>query len=175
MIPAQHPFIRVGHARKSFGTTGHMRCSIDWDLVQEIPTGSFLFLEMDGIKVPFQVEEIDEKSSPLIKFGGIDSPEEALLLSNHEIFVLSEHGSGKNSPESGYEQIVGFEIYDDLNKMSIGKIRAVREMPGQWMAVIGSDDEEILIPLVEDFITDIAPDAEVIYMKLPEGLVDLQE
>ena len=40
-----------------------------------------------------------------------------------------------------------------------------------WETLVG--ESQILLPQVEDWITGVDPDKKIIYLDLPEGLLDL--
>ncbi len=47
------------------------------------------------------------------------------------------------------------------------------ERPAQTLLSIVYGGEEVLIPLVDDFIVDIKPRKKELYLDLPEGLLNL--
>jgi 16S rRNA processing protein RimM len=72
--------------------------------------------------------------------------------------------------EAGY--FVGFEVVEE-NHGKIGTITDVDQSTENILFVIETDDDEILIPAVEEYITDIDHEKKIIRLRLPDGLLDL--
>ena len=72
-----------------------------------------------------------------------------------------------------YHDVIGFEIYDVTSDTLIGKIKAIYESTGQDLFAIDKEDKEVLIPIVDDFLSKVNHDQNRIEVKLPEGLLDL--
>ena len=67
---------------------------------------------------------------------------------------------------------MGFEIIEN-QKGSIGRITAVDDSTANALFVVETESGEVLIPIADEFITEIDHDRKTISMKLPEGLLDL--
>ncbi len=67
--------------------------------------------------------------------------------------------------------IMGYDVL--VKGASIGKIVDVVENSGQNLFVVASDSSEYLIPAVDPFITSLDQAKKIIYLELPEGLLDL--
>ncbi|MEY4281427.1 MAG: rRNA processing protein RimM [Bacteroidota bacterium] len=67
---------------------------------------------------------------------------------------------------------IGFSIVD-TNKGGIGTIEDVIKMGPQWLAKLTINEQEVLIPLVDDWIKDLNIKNKFIRMALPEGLIEI--
>ena len=57
--------------------------------------------------------------------------------------------------------------------MGVGTITDVVENTAQNLFVIEHDEKEFLVPAVEAFIQRIEHPEKIVYLELPEGLLDL--
>lgn len=128
-----------------------------------------LMLEMKQKPVPFMVTRFSEANDEwIIKLEGIDSIEQAKPLCNYSILTFEP------SPEKGFhaKNLKGFILIDN-NYGLLGEVTEVMERPAQTLLSIIYGGEEVLIPLVDDFIVDIKPRKKELYLDLPEGLLNL--
>lgn len=96
----------------------------------------------------------------------ITDRDSAKLLMNKKVypppgFELNEDAQG------AYADLIGFHIIAD--KKDLGPIHAVADETANVLFVLAS---EALIPAHESLIEDIDTKKKIIYMKLPEGLID---
>lgn len=75
-------------------------------------------------------------------------------------------------PES-FALLAGWTVADEAAGR-VGVVLRVEERPAQSLLVVGRDDgEEVLVPLVEEFIVGIDERRELVELRCPEGLLDL--
>ena len=139
---------------------------------------AFVFIEIEGLKVPFQIRKLEHHHKPLIAFADVHTEPHAQALSSQWMFVIPEDFPGaKISPaqpvEMHYGFLVGFQVtlkaYD-----KIGTVLRVEPYPGQEMAFVRFDSEdEIMIPLVENLIHDLKVEQKRICFDLPKGMLTL--
>ena len=70
-------------------------------------------------------------------------------------------------------QHVRFYCVQDKNLGTLGLIIEVREMPTQDLLVVEHNAKEILIPFVDEFVLGIDEESKVVYVNVPQGLLDL--
>lgn len=136
--------------------------------------GTFIFFELNGSKVPYQVIETDDSNHFVILLEGVNNKKDSDLLSGYNIWipiesVKSRHlRSPKNIPGKWHE----YRIIDEGTKLSFDILR-VEEYPQQLMAIINIENKEILIPLSDQLISSIDKENKIINMIIPNGLLDL--
>ena len=165
-------FTEVGIIRRSHGYKGHGKISVDDSYLDDFKKQKFVFIEIDGYKVPFRIEEISEDRDIIIKLAGCDSSEEmgryqlsALHLLNEDIEVID------SEPLSQPNKLISMAIIDK-SAGAIGSIIRVDDYPQQKMAIILDENgKEVLIPLHDSLIDSISIEEQTIYMNLPEGLL----
>jgi len=135
----------------------------------------FLIIEIQGILVPFFIEEyrFKSESTGLIKFEGVDSDEQAKVFSGLTLFVQKKYLDKVEDAEIELNYFVGFHLVDEI-KGELGLITEVDQTTENALFVInnGSDDE-LLIPIGDDYIREINHDNKRILVRLPEGLLEL--
>ena len=78
---------KIGLIGKAHGVKGEVTMRVDDDVFYRVDA-DYLILRVDGIMVPFFIEEYRFKTDTvaLIKFDGIDSVEKARTLTGTEVF-----------------------------------------------------------------------------------------
>ena len=71
-----------------------------------------------------------------------------------------------------YHEIISFGVID-YNHGKIGTIVSVNDQTAQSLFVIDNGGIEILIPIVDEFITNVDRAKKEIHIKTPEGLINL--
>lgn len=173
---AKKVWIEVGKLGKTFGFNGSLKLDVDDRQLPVLQAAEFVFIETSGNKIPYFVSEIMDGNPLTIKLEDIDSKETAQTLSGQKIYLESLVTSSpkeKKLKEIGHlSELIGFNLQDELTG-PIGEILDIYELPQQWLAAIVYQEKEILIPLNDQFITAIDETQQLIYTKLPEGLLDL--
>jgi len=166
-------FVAVGKLRKSHGYAGHARIDLIEEYYDDFINSEFLFMEVDGYKVPFQIVEKIENKNLIVKLKHLDDPKDVLPYHQADILLLEKDLKFKASEApSNVNPLVGMTIVDKILG-SIGSIERVEEYPQQIMAFINYNNAEIMIPMHENFIEDLNQETGIISMTLPEGLLDL--
>lgn len=173
------PRIKIGRVLKTFGKDGQLRCQFQSEYIPLVKKGVFLWLEIDGLMVPFQVNKFIRQHKPLIYFEDINSEYLAGQLSGNWIYIKREDFPGNvwlesDSDTMEYSFLEGFEVLIYPRQLK-GKIIRVEQYPGQEMAFveIAEESRELMVPLVEEFISDINEMTRTVEFKLPDGFPGL--
>ena len=165
---------RIGKIGKPHGINGEMVLFFTDDVFDRVEA-DYLVLELDGILVPFFIDEYRFRSeeTALIKFSGIDTQEKARQITGTEVF-FPRNLSDSDGDDLSMAEIIGFTITDKSSGMVIGAIDNVdNSTMNTLFSVIRDDGEEVLIPVSEEWIVDIDNKKRNITMALPEGLLSL--
>lgn len=68
--------------------------------------------------------------------------------------------------------VSGYRVVDEALG-ELGPVVEVREMPTQDLLVVEHSAGEVLIPFVDEFVRDIDEDEGIVYVSVPQGLIDL--
>ncbi len=163
----------IGKFTRTHGVQGEMALAFTDDVFDRVDC-PYLVCSMDGILVPFFIEEYRFKSRDvaLIKFERIDSSEAAAIFTNKEVYFPKSYAEQAEDGEYSWQYFVGFEA-EDLTYGYLGELVDVDESTVNTLFVVErSDGEELLIPAQEAFIEDINHDERIIKFNLPEGLLE---
>jgi len=162
---ARSAMVKAGRILKTFGKNGQLRCHLQGEFDSLFKKGNFIWLEIEGLKVPFLITHFIRQHKPLIRLADIETEYQANLLSGSWIYLSRDDFPNGNWPvvettELEYAHVNGYRVYF-LNSTRIGVIIQIQQFPGQEMAFVkldGVEKKEILIPLIDEFITGIFPD-----------------
>lgn len=165
--------IPVGRTRKPYGIRGEIALLFNKPVYADLDV-DFYFLEMDGIPVPFFVEEFTgmTDTTARVKFMDVEDETNASRLVNKRVWLPRETVKPLlGQEEVGWGYFIGFEVEDQHGTL-LGTIQGVDDATVNVLFVVVLDEEERLIPATEDFILSIDEKQRVIKMNLPEGLLD---
>ncbi len=171
----QEEVYKIGKIGKPHGVKGELTLFFDDDVFDRVDA-EYLVLSIDGILVPFYMEEWRFKTgeTALIKFCDIDSKEAASEITGCDVF-FPKSLSDREENDLTWDEIKGFGIVDiNRNNENIGKVVAVDiSTINTLLEVETTKGDIVLIPANEDIITDVDPKRKLIKANLPEGLIDL--
>lgn len=168
----QEDVFRIGQLGKPHGVKGEIAFNFTDDIFDRTDECEYLVGMVDGILVPFYIEEYRFKTDTvaLIKFEGVDTSEQARIFTGMEIFFPKEFAV--EPEELSWSYFVGFQVFD-VRYGALGVIAAVDEATINTLFVVTQmDGNELLIPAQEVFIVDIDHLERIIKMDLPEGMIE---
>lgn len=165
--------ISIGRFTRPHGVKGEMAMTFVNDVFDRTDC-PYLVCAMDGILVPFFIEEYRFKSetTALIKFERIDTVEQAHIFTNKEVFFPISYIPDDEEPEYTWGTFVGYDAFD----VSLGRLGTVVDVDDTTVNVLfiveRPDGREVFIPAQEVFIRDLDHKRKTIMFDLPEGLID---
>jgi 16S rRNA processing protein RimM len=165
--------IPIGQITKPHGINGEMSFSFTTDIFDREEVPYFIF-ELDGIFVPFFLMEYRFKSNStaLLKLEGVENDEQARNFAGLTVYLPNSYLEKVEDAEIELDYFAGFSLID-ADKGLLGIISEVDQTTDNVLFVIPIKDDELLIPAGEEYIEEIDHDKKIIYVKLPEGLLDL--
>ncbi|MCM1521128.1 MAG: ribosome maturation factor RimM [Muribaculaceae bacterium] len=168
----------AGRFNKTHGVKGEISATFDLDLDPE--TLRCLFVDMDGIPVPFFIASCRPKSAEtwLLTFEGIDSAEKASEFVNKTFSVLDTdlpEEAGLDPGADGFyaSDFIGFKMIDSALG-EIGEIVDVNDLTENVLFIVERPDgNELLIPVADEFIDSIDVSDKKIHTTIPEEIVNL--
>lgn len=161
---------QIGRLGKTHGVRGEISFLFDDDVFDRVDA-DYLILKVDGIFVPFFIEEYRFKSdsNAIIKFEDIDTQERARELTGADVYF--PRSLAENDDENlSWSVLVGFDIIEASNGRTIGRIASVDD---STLNILFCLDDGRLIPASENLITAIDQQTRTLTMHIPEGLLDL--
>ena len=167
-------YIEIGKVLKPYRKSGAFLAIVEPIFFDDLDAVKAIFLKIDGLEVPFFLEEFElDVENCLFKVEELESPEAVKPFNGTSILLRKEDISDQSKitdPGLAAASLNGFTIYDLNSKLSF-VIEEVREYPQQMMAVVLHNGNETLIPLAEALISEIVPEEMLIKMELPDGLI----
>ena len=161
---------KIGRLGKVHGIKGEISFLLDDDVFDRVDA-DYLVLDIDGILVPFFIEEYRFKtdSNVLMKFDGIDTQERARELTGCDVYfprALAESDEDNLS----WAEMIGYSLMDAQTGQNIGNIAAVDD---STINILFELEDGRLIPASEELITNIDTQKHQIEINLPEGILEL--
>jgi len=144
----------------------------------QIKKGNYLFVVINGKGVPFLIQDIS-KLGDILSLQFIDSEYSAKSIIGSEIAIPTHELKSKTSKKTLAENnsllgLMGWLVCDK-SAGDIGRIEEIQELPQGFMLTVQNKNESFLIPLVEEWITNIDESQQKISMELPEGLLGINQ
>ena len=161
---------KIGRLGKVHGIKGEISFLLDDDVFDRVDA-DYLVLDVDGILVPFFIEEYRFKTdrNVLMKFDGIDTQERARELTGCDVYfprALAESDEDNLS----WAEMIGYSLVDAQSGQKIGTIAAVDD---STINILFELEDGRLIPASEELITNIDTQKHQIEINLPEGILEL--
>lgn len=171
MIKKEEVF-KIGIINKPHGVKGEVSFTFTDDIFDRVEDCDYLVLLLDGILVPFFIEEYRFRSDnvALVKFEGIDSTEKARTLTNVEVYYPVKFMDDQEEISS-WNYFIGFRV-EDIHHGCLGTVVDVDDATMNVLFVIENGDEEVLLPAHEEFILDIDRKKKILKVDIPDGLLE---
>ena len=167
-------YLEIGSLKKTHGTQGEMALvltnnfaefAIEWQ--EALLAADCLMLLIDNIPVPFYLEGCRYKTDDvlLLSFEGIENEHEAKKLIGCRVYADKRLYETDDVPIAS---LIGYKIIEQEK----GEIGIVTDIDDTTINTLLLLDSGKVIPIHDDFITDINQETKEIIMSLPEGLLD---
>ncbi|RME23540.1 MAG: 16S rRNA processing protein RimM [Candidatus Zixiibacteriota bacterium] len=167
-------YIEIGRLGRTRGVAGEMYVTPLTDFPER-------FLDMREVHVSVQGEwRLHRLEStriiggrPVVKFAGVDSPEDAARLTN--LLLAVPQDKVVSLPEGSYYvfDLIECDLIDDTSGECLGHVRDVRRFPANDVYVVATTDgREVLFPAVKAFVRRVDIAARKIFV-MPGGMFDL--
>jgi 16S rRNA processing protein RimM len=161
----------IGVLAKLNGFKGSYVLLSDTYLNDEIENWESIFLEIEGLLVPFFIISINITSdlAAVISLEGISSAEKAKEFLSCKVFQVKSLVLPAKKQKSN---LVGYKVIDQ-KKGIIGLVDQVLDYNKNMLLRILKNENEILIPIADEIIVKIDHKKKEILIASPEGLLDL--
>ena len=166
----QEEVYKIGRLGKAHGVRGEVSLQFDDDIFDRVDA-DYLVLDMDGILVPFFMEEYRFRSDTvcLVKFCDIDTQQRAAELTGCDVYfprALAEEADEGPSLSS----LVGFDLIEVYSGKTVGRIAAIDD---STINLLFELEDGRLVPANDNLISDIDMQQQKITMQIPEGLLEI--
>ncbi len=166
----QEEVYKIGRLGKPHGVKGEISFQFDDDIF-DTTDADYLVLDIDGILVPFFMEEyrFRNDSLALVKFCDIDTQERASELTGCDVF-FPRHLADEGEEIPSLAMLIGYSLIDASTHKEIGTIASIDD---QTTNILFELQDGRLIPASDELIQHIDTKQQEIIMNIPEGLLEI--
>ena len=159
---------RIAQVLKSNGRDGELLVSFIGIDPEDIDLEEPVFIEFDGLPVPFYFESFTQRGSSraLVRLTGVRSLRDAEELAGAAIYVEDD------LYEDEEEDLTGWTVLQ-ADGTPAGTVSAHEDIPGNPCIWVETGHGEVLIPLHEKLVLEVDEEKQTLRMEIPEGLLSL--
>ena len=159
---------RIAQVLKSNGRDGELLVSFTGIDPEDIDLEEPVFIEFDGLPVPFYFESFTQRGSSraLVRLTGVRSLRDAEELAGAAIYVEDD------LYEDEEEDLTGWTVLQ-ADGTPAGTVSAHEDIPGNPCIWVETGHGEVLIPLHEELVLEVDEEKQTLRMEIPEGLLSL--
>ena len=161
------PLQQIAKVLKSNGTdVGLLMGFRDID-PNEISLAEPVFIDYDGLPVPFFIESLTPRGNgrALVRLNDITSLADAEEIVGRAVWADWEEEA---SEETDFSDLVGWTV------LGAGEVTDFVDIPANpCLEIQTKNGTSVLVPFHEDLILSVDPEARVLEMEIPDGLLDL--
>ena len=126
-----------------------------------------IFVEINEAYIPYEILRIKSHKKNIFRIllKNVSTESEANTFLKKNVFILKTNDSISN------KFVEKFEVYN--KNEFVGVVISTINKTGQTIIEVKMSKKTVLIPLVDEFITEISYEEQKIKMILPEGLLDI--
>jgi len=167
-------FFLFGTFVKVHGVKGELIIRSIIEIPEEIENIPFLFIELDGLLVPFAVIDLFAKSNvnAVALLEDVINKDQALDLVDKNVYIRKEDIILQEKEKTFSSELLGFSITDQDGN-HFGPIIEIIDIPGNPIASVMVGKKEVLIPVNPGAIISIDYKARNISLNISGGLIDI--
>jgi len=161
-------YLSVGFLRRPHGLKGEIIMDLHTDFPERMKAGRELFVG-DKHKKMILASARSHQKGLLVKFKGIDAPEDAGLFRNQWLYTKS---TDVPLPDGQYykHELLGLKVVDE-NDNPLGELVEILETGANDVYVVrGDSGKDLLLPAIPSVILDLDVGAQLMRVHLLEGL-----
>jgi|SRR6185436_9578550 len=163
----------LGKIIRTHGVKGDVMVYLDVDNPQQYKKLKSIFIEREEIITPFNISTVSIRDNiARIHITGVDDMTKAEEFLKCEVYLPLSKLPKLDKNKFYLHEIINFKVID-RTKGEIGIFEKIIDLPHQTVAQIKNGNKEILVPMIPEFIESVNREEKILYLDLPEGLVDL--
>jgi 16S rRNA processing protein RimM len=163
----------IGILAKLHGFRGEFVFASDFYLSEEFKKWESIFLEIEGLLVPFFINSVNitADNTAIISFKDVNSSDIAKEFVSCNVFQLKKLAD-KLEENADSDLLTGYQVIDK-QKGLVGIVDQVLNYNENLLFRVLKDNHEMLIPANEEIIVKVNHKKKEIIIIAPEGLLDL--
>lgn len=171
-IPKLFPY---GFIRKTHGHKGEVIIELEDENLFDLDP-DFLFVEIEGIRIPFAVDSLRGVPERLIcKFEQVSTEEEGDRLRGARLFIPAESLSEAEDSDDGEDMdIIGLKVVHPKGGL-LGEIVDIDDSTENELLLVRSDSDgrEVLLPFVSEWVQYVDEKKGELFYDYPEELTEM--
>ena len=165
--------VKIGTVVSKHGYKGDIKISVSSNNLDTFPDLKYLFIDLDGCFIPFTIDNVSSfsKNVLIVKLKEIRSEDEVDEVIHKNIYADSTEMESNIGSGFFYNDLINFDVITDYKK--IGRIDNINSKLPQPVFEIIYDSRKVLIPIHEDLIKKIDKKNRIIYLDIPNGLLEI--
>ena len=165
-------YLEIGQIVNTFGIKGMVKVKPFTDNIERFSNLEKIYIKNKSGQTEYKIQEIKyHKNMVLIKFEGIENPEQADLLRNSYLIVDRETEEPLEAGRYYIVDMIGLDVFTDDNEY-LGKLEDIYNTGSNDIYVVKNElGKQVLLPAIEDVIKNIDMDNKKVIVHLIPGLV----
>lgn len=163
----------LGKITRKHGLSGNIILKLDTDQPEFYNKLESIFVEINGLLVPFFVEK-QQWSKADCKIILFKNSTEAMVeqLIGRDVYLPLSTLPPLTGKKFYYHEVLRFQIFDS-NDRECGVIKEINDQTAQHYFILKLNDNEVIIPIIKEWILEVNREKQFIKMELPEGLMEI--
>jgi 16S rRNA processing protein RimM len=175
-MPDWDAMVLVGRVARTHGIRGHVLVNPETDFVAErFHQGAQVWTRVDGREQALTIVDARvDAPRPILAFDGYGSIEAAEALAGAELRVPESTLQPLPAGRYYLHQLAGCRV-ETVDGAVVGTVSRVDGGDGAAVLAVQGERGEVLVPFVQEICVGIDVGARLIRVRLPEGLLELNE
>lgn len=176
MIISKENCFYLGYISKSQGFKGGLIAFFDVDDTRKYAKLGHILVELHGVLTPFFLETVNLKDKNFVhlKIEGVDDQDTANELTGNDIYLPIEDLPKLRDDEYYLHDLIGMTVIDSTLG-EVGTVEKVLDYNNNPLLQVMHNTDEILIPLIDNFVKQVDKKAKTILIDVPEDLLDINK
>ena len=164
---------KIGTIISKHGFDGSLILKVSSQYSNNLSKVDFLFIQINKKHIPFKLDSIKtfKNKSYKIKFNEVNDDAYANQLISKSVFIKSNDYPDLKKETNIYSAIINFSAFN--NEAKIGEIININEDLPQPVFEINYKSKIVMVPIHEDLIIKIDKENKNIFLRIPDGLLDI--
>ena len=162
-------YLTVGFLRRPHGVNGEIVMDLHTDFPERMKGGRKLLIGEEH--QPMTLTSVrPHQSGLLVKFKGVETPEDARLLRNQWVYIKTKDAPPLPDGQIYEYELIGFSVVDENNN-PLGELVEILDTGANDVYIVKDDSgTEILLPAIPSVVLDLDPVRRLMRVHLLEGL-----
>jgi 16S rRNA processing protein RimM len=164
----------LGRIVRKHSFKGEVVIKLDTDEPELYEEMESVFVNLGNNLIPFFIKKsLLQKGNQLrVRFENIDTEDDADSILKAGIYLPLTTLPKLSGKKFYFHEIIGFKVEDDKHG-DIGIITGINDTTTQPLFEVEFGELQMLIPMLDKFILKVDRENKTMFLKTPEGLVDM--